>query len=401
MHTRLISTLACTIAVVGTAFIATPAFAAPEAPRTPASSSPGVVVAQDLRSMLTAKASAPGSITVSTAPRTRISVVPDGRNERTAAQPVNTVTDATGSAIITSLTPGVTYSVLTADAMTRVTVLGRAGEARALTVTTTERPEEVRLTWNFTAPRGSGAAPRFRVEARPDNPSFPTLVDQVTRTSATVAGLDPELRYTFRVTPFNELGDGSPTSARMTRSLAQITGRSVALEAPVLPSAPTGQPPVAPVVSPTPTPEPAPAQSPGSSSAPTPPAPAPATPRTRTIYVCPEGFSESGGSCRKTSAYTFSTRSYTYTYGKTGTETFTDTCSSGYTDASGQFHWVEQPHPCQRTRDVYGNIKDATPTGWTDTGSNWSKKDDAPAGWSDDGSQYVQTAEKIAREVPA
>lgn len=117
--------------------------------------------------------------------------------------------------------------------------------------------------------------------------------------------------------------------------------------------------------------------------------------------MCPDGFAESGNSCTKASPYTYSTRAYTYTYGKTGTETYTDTCSSGSTDQDGQFHWVEQPHPCTRTRDVYGNVKDATPTGWSDTGSNWSKKDDAPAGWSDDGSQYVQTADKVAREVPA
>lgn len=401
MHTRLITILVSGVALIGTAFVATPAFAAPDVPRAPSDSSPGVVIAQDQRTLITAKASAPGSITVTTAPRTRVSVVPERGNGRDSAQPVNRITDAAGTAIITSLTPGVTYSVLTTDAMTRVTALGRPGEARALTVTTTERADEVRLTWNYTAPRGSGAKPLFRVEARPDNPAVPTLVDQVARTSVTMSGLDPDLRYTFRVTPFNELGDGVATSARMTRSLAQINGRSVVLEAPVLPSGQTGQATTAPTAAPSPEAAPAPALSPGSSPGPTAASPTPSAPRTRTIYVCPDGFSESGTSCRKTSPYTFATRSYTYTYGKTGTETFTDTCSSGYTDEHGQFHWVEQPHPCQRTRDVFGNVKDTTPTGWTDTGSNWSKKDDAPAGWSDDGSQYVQTAEKIAREVPA
>lgn len=398
MHARTITAAAC--AIVGLALSAPPVLAATAPSPSSQSAGPGVVVAQDVRATITAKATAPGAVTVTTAPNTRVSVVPAGRTQTTQGQPLNKITDRSGSAVFTSLNPGTTYSILTPDAMTEVTVVGRAGEARALTVTTTERTGEVRLAWNFAPSRGSKARPQFRIEARPDASGQPTLVDQVSTTSMTMSGLDANLRYLFRVTPFNSLGDGVPTSARMTRSLAEVAGRSVSLEPAPIPAAPSIAPPPAPI--PVATPSPNPTSEPAAVSSPQPISnSAPSAPRTKTIYVCPDGFGDAGANCRKTAAYTYSTRSYTYTYGKTGTETFVDTCSSGYTDDSGQFHWVEQPHPCQRSRDVYGNIKDATPAGWTDTGSAWSKKDDAPAGWSDDGAQYVQTADKVAKEVPA
>lgn len=46
-------------------------------------------------------------------------------------------------------------------------------------------------------------------------------------------------------------------------------------------------------------------------------------------------------------------------------------------------------------------MKDDTPAGFTDNGSEWTKKDAAPSGWSDDGTQYVHTVAKEARVVPA
>ena len=99
--------------------------------------------------------------------------------------------------------------------------------------------------------------------------------------------------------------------------------------------------------------------------------------------------------------YTYQTQGYTYTRGKTGTEDIIATCFSRYTDPDGVTHYTVEPHECTITRDVFGDIKDPTPAGWEDTGSNWRKKDDAPAGWSDDGSQWVQTTDKIAQVVPA
>ena len=43
-------------------------------------------------------------------------------------------------------------------------------------------------------------------------------------TEAELSGLDPAALYSFSVTPHNALGDGKPSVARMSRSLADITG---------------------------------------------------------------------------------------------------------------------------------------------------------------------------------
>lgn len=362
----------------------------------------GIVVAQDTSSALTAKPSAPGAITVSASPKTRVSVFSKNRT-KASAQPLSKVTDARGNATFSKLAPGATYTVMTSSASTSVTVVGEPGDAKNLEVTTTELPNALRLTWAHKDSAAQGKV-RYRVEAfttatdkantNGKESSVDRITDVVTRPVALLTDLNPNVRYTFRVTPFNELGDGKSTTARMNRTLAEITGRSgdvVEVESDRTESAnPTT--PATPAISPAVTPS-----FNGGSS----PAPEPTAPRTRTIYVCPDGYSDNGSTCQKTMGYTYSTRDYTYSYAKTGTETYTDTCASGYTDDQGQFHWIEQPHPCTRTRDVYGNIKDATPAGWSDTGSNWSKKDDAPAGWSDDGSQWVQTTDKVTQVVPA
>ena len=46
-------------------------------------------------------------------------------------------------------------------------------------------------------------------------------------------------------------------------------------------------------------------------------------------------------------------------------------------------------------------VRDATPAGYTDTGSNWTKRSAPPAGYLDDGTQWVKTVSKEARVVPA
>lgn len=395
--TKIAATIgACAALTVG---IAGPALAAPGSSEGPA----GIMVAQDTSTALTAKPSAPGAITISALPKTRVSVFSKNR-AKASAQPLSKMTDSQGKVTFSKLTPGATYTVMTSTASATVTVIGEPGDANNLAVTTTELPNALELTWAHKNSAAQGKV-RYRVEAftnatdkaNPDEKqsSVDRITDVVTKPVALLTDLNPNVRYTFRVTPFNELGEGKATTARMNRTLAEITGRSgdvVEVEADSTDSVS----PATPLATPSKSPEETQNANSGSN-----PAPQPAAPRTRTIYVCPDGYSDNGSSCQKSMGYTYSTRDYTYTYGKTGTETYTDTCASGYTDDQGQFHWVEQPHPCTRTRDVYGNIKDATPVGWSDTGSNWSKKDDAPAGWSDDGSQWVQTAEKIAQVVPA
>ena len=53
------------------------------------------------------------------------------------------------------------------------------------------------------------------------------------------------------------------------------------------------------------------------------------------------------------------------------------------------------------SQQVTYQIKDATPNGYTDTGSIWSKKDALPAGYTDNGSNWVSTTAKVAKVVPA
>jgi len=51
------------------------------------------------------------------------------------------------------------------------------------------------------------------------------------------------------------------------------------------------------------------------------------------------------------------------------------------------------------------SVKDQTPAGFTDTGSNWAKqtqvKDQTPSGYSDNGTTWVKVAAKVAKVVPA
>lgn len=78
---------------------------------------------------------------------------------------------------------------------------------------------------------------------------------------------------------------------------------------------------------------------------------------------------------------------------------WTWSCPSGYTDGGGQWG----VGVCKGTVTV--QVKDAPPTGWYDTGSAYGHaidvKDPMPEGYLDDGTQWVRTAAKVAREVPA
>jgi hypothetical protein len=108
-------------------------------------------------------------------------------------------------------------------------------------------------------------------------------------------------------------------------------------------------------------------------------------------------------------AYTFDVQPYTYHpeniygYGQVDWA-----YSWGYCTGSGKSgNWPNGDPYCQTA--VYGNnavvgtqqVKDATPTGYTDTGSAWSKKNPTPEGWLDDGTQWVKTVAKEAQVVPA
>ena len=376
------------ILVVGLISLATLAVSPPAqaAEATPT----GIMVAQDTARALSAVPAAPRAIKIQAQPGDQITVTTKGERSRQVRA------DGHGTARVTGLTAGTTYTVATAEDATTVTAMLAAGRARNLQVTTTDAPDALLLTWQHQATQARGDI-GYRVEATPvgEAETAPlAIVDAVSTTQATLTGLDPAARYSFRVTPYNALGDGQPTIALMNRSLSAMTG----LAAPTVRPEPVPTAPVPPRA-----PQAAPQAEPASGPSASGPAPAaaPARPSTRTVYVCPDGFADQGGTCTKSMGYTYQTRNYAYTRGKTGTEDVVSTCWSGYTDSEGTFHYTVEPHECTITRDVFGDIKDPTPAGWEDTGSNWRKKDDAPAGWSDDGSQWVQTTDKVAQVVPA
>ena len=166
----------------------------------------------------------------------------------------------------------------------------------------------------------------------------------------------------------------------MSRTLTELNGTT---DVPTTPSLPAPTPP-----------------------APTTPPPAPAPgPSTKTIYVCPDTFTENAqGVCAKTQPYTFTTKAYTFHTEATGPapildsyETAVAACPGGYNFED--YGWVKY---CRK----YGaaptkSVKDATPTGYTDTGTEWSTKDAPPAGYTDNGTAWVTTAAKIAKVVPA
>ena len=379
------------------AFAVSPAARASEANMSSPAPSTGVVIAQDTTRAPVAAPIAPRAIQIQTQPGDLVTLTTAG------AKPRQVRADDAGTARVTKLTAGVTYTVTSADGSTTVTPVLGAGRARNLQVTTTGATDSVTVTWQHAATPARGAV-TYRIEATPvveGATQVTTIVDEVTTQSATLTGLDPQVRYSFSVTPFNALGDGKPSRALMNRSLSALSAPSAMTQpattpdqVPTTPDAPTAPQQGSPAA-------PAPASAPASSPSASAPAPAPARPSTRTVYVCPDGFADQGGTCTKLMGYTYQTQGYTYTRGKIGTEDVVSTCWSGYTDSEGTFHYTVERHECTITRDVFGDIKDPTPAGWEDTGSNWRKKDDAPAGWSDDGSQWVQTADKIAQVVPA
>ena len=354
---------------------------------------PGVVIAFDSSSALQAIPSASRTVEIVAGPRDVLRLKTQGKKSRTVRA------DAEGYATVKNLVAGRTYTISTSDASTTVVPVVFVGRATSLSVTTTRMHKSVALTWRHRATRARGGSDiTYRVVAEPlvDDPealidfSAATLDEEVSTNTATLTGLDPQLRYRFSVTPQNSLGSGRPTVAVMQDSLGSILGLSVPGETqiPLEPKNPQGEK-TAPAAAPLTPPGPPARQAPAPTSS------------TRTISVCPEGFSDDNGVCTRKMAYTYEIQDYTYHRAKVGTETYVDRCASGYTDAEGNFHWIEQPHDCTQTRDVYGDVLDPTPAGWEDTRTHWQKKDDTPEGWADDGHQWVQTTGKITKVVPA
>ena len=304
------------------------------------------------------------------------------------------------AATFTGLSAGTTYTVVVGGkAIGRVTAITKPSAATDLVVRTSDTPDSVVLTWRHHSTRSTGGT-RVDYDLVATSTGAP-MVEAIVRgaTSGRLGGLDPTALYAFTVTPRNTAGRGGATSAHMNRTLAQISGI-------------TADP--APTPAPTPTPA-APAPTPAAPAAPAPapgpvpvPVPAPA-PATRIIYVCPDGYPEVVGLCQRTAAYSYDIKAYTthqapvYGYGQIDWNYTWGYCSGGGTSGN----WPNGDPYCRTA--VYGEnaivgyqtAKDATPAGYTDSGSDWRKRNAAPEGYLDDGSQWVKTVPKEARVVPA
>jgi hypothetical protein len=338
---------------------------------------PAIVVAAQAGPQ--AAADRPAAITVTDHGGAPVTLTAKGEKVRTASKPVGQ------AATFSGLTLGKPYTVkVGGEFVGVVTPVTTPGAASRLVVSATELPGEVTLAWKQAMRPNTGAL-TYRVTA--SSPDL-TPIEATVSNGGTLSGLATDARYTFTVTPLSSAGAGKAARATMVKSLRELGAPSADSTAPLPPKKVASNDPG----SETPTP---------ATSQPTPTQPS--TPRTRTIWVCPDGYSPAGDVCQKTAAYTYSTLSYTYhpvtrTWTETvidGAEPMGDTWRPGCADG-----WcITASH--QETRSETTMVKDATPSGYTDTGSNWSKKDNPPAGYTDDGSQWVTTAAKIATEVPA
>jgi hypothetical protein len=365
---------------------------APMAPPAVANTAPDTVIAADTTPEPAAPSPAPSvsrmvgidanvvsGLTVTGAGGSRITLTAHGERTRTA-----TLT-RTKAAVFRHLTPGTAYTVRVNGTIVGTgTPVGRVGAAVGLTVSTTAATDEVLLRWNQQPTRGQGSSISYIVTARPvialgRSTTAPEISGVTTERAATIA-VDPSIRYAFTVTPRNTASTGTPSTAVMTRTLAELHGSP---DVPTV-TAPPVQPPAALIPA---------------------PAPAPAGPSTKTIYVCPDTFTENArGVCERTTPYTFTTLAYTFHTETTGPAPMLDSyetpvaaCPSGYN--LEDYGWVKY---CRR----YGpaptrTVKDPTPAGYTDTGTEWSSKNTPPAGYTDTGAAWVTTTAKIPKVVPA
>ena len=366
-------------------------------------------------------ANAPRVITVTARPGTGI-MLSSGKSV-----PIFTRASARGYVVFRELTPGQTYLIQSmgkdsSRARISVTALTAMRAPARLTATTTDQRTSIKLTWQHTPTRATGgAAVGFRLTATPLDSSLATITKDVRNVrSIVLTGLSPDARYTFTLTPRNSAGSGKSATATMNRTLAEIHGgNSTSTPTTLAPAADASlapiKTPVAPVI--TQFTNPANATPP---VAPPPPS-SPPPPATRTIYVCPDDFTETGDICTQTKAYTYSpvteTTPYTYStdsryescsgpdcpgsvYQDFGTDWSGTTCPRGGTMHGGQcLGWTGG------NKWVNYQVKNAPPLGWHDDGAAFARviqvKDPMPAGFADDGTNWIKSASKIARVVPA
>jgi hypothetical protein len=210
-------------------------------------------------------------------------------------------------------------------------------------------------------------------------------------TAATLTDLDPNTLYTFTVIPRNTAAIGAGSSATMNQTLSTLTGSATVTAAPAIVEAP------------------APAPAPAAAAAPA----TPSAPATRTIYVCPDGYVDAGTNCTDTKTYTYSLLTYTYhqePYSVTVQDPPTVYAADRAMSTGTLCPWGGSPNAAgdlcaipggTHSETRYNTVKDNAPTGYTDTGTQWSKKDTIPTGYVDNGTAWVKTVAKEARVVPA
>lgn len=306
----------------------------------------------------------------------------------------------------TGLTAGRSYAVTVGGhRVATATVLTRPAPVRDLTVRTAIDPGSVLLTWAYTPTTRSGRV-TFRATATPVTgqgaSASAATVTGVAAGSArelVLPGVDPHTLYRLSVAATNPTGAGRAASAVLTRTLGDLTGADAAAQAAAEAAAQAAA---------------AKAEADrnaAEAAAAAKPAPSSSGGGSRTIYTCPDGYLDAGSDCTKTLAYTFHdetvTQAYTYHTETTGPAPMLDSyttdnvCPGGYN--LEDYGWVKY---CRR----YGTaptaqVKDATPDGYTDSGSAWTKtvhvKDATPTGYTDSGTAWVTRTAKTAHTVPA
>jgi len=375
----------------------------------------GVVIAQDgtqtnsqsntQRFTFTAKPTKSGVITVTTQPQSSVRLTAK-KTKSAKTLSVAKKSDRRGIVNFSNLTPGVYYSVTSVNGKSTVQALEKVNPAKNLTVMSTSLADSVELSWDHAVSQATGGKSVEYILTATSRSGDP-ITQRSSKTVAIMSGLDPDQIYTFSVTPVNAMGEGTATSATMTATL-----RSIMSKGPTAISV----------------------QEPRNSAAQS--VTAPTAPATRTVSVCPAGYSDAGADCRKSQAYTFSYMPYTYhaevtnlpyTFHTvtTGPAPIIDSfetqnvCPSGYNledyGVNGKWCRLYGPAPTAQEKDAAPagftdngsyytkseQVLDSAPAGYTDNGTQWEKKNSAPAGFSDNGSEYVSTASKINTVVPA
>ncbi len=318
---------------------------------------------------------------------------------------------ATKPAVFTGLTAGKMYTVsIDGKRVGTGTPVKAPGAAYNLTVTSTGQPTSALVTWKYQSAPNAGAI-EYEVRATPVTGQLPTARSaDLTRsviaktTEAVMMDLDPDLLYTFTVTPRNTAATGTASRATLPVTLAAAAGQLSAAEQ--VQAAKDAE--AARVAA-----EKAAAQA-AANQRPIPVTPSgPSGPTTKTIYVCPAGYTDSGNLCTKTTPFTYTavttTTPYTYhqEFVKTGAHQEYSGSPNGGTyyaanawapgSAEGYYKMVDEGYNT--------TVKDGPPTGFTDNGTSYSKtdqvKDTAPAGYTDNGTTWISTVAKEAKVVPA